>query len=146
MDADASCPFCRIVSGRAPAHVLYADDAAVAFLDRAPLAEGHTLVVPRRHSRDLLDVDPVDAGALMASATRVARLLEDALGPDGMTLVQTNRAAGWQSSFHLHVHLVPRWEGDGLVLPGRPERTSREALAATRARILGRPRPPGVAP
>ena len=136
MSPDSPCSFCRILSGDEPAHVVFDDADAVAFLDWAPAATGHTLVVPRQHARTLLDMDPASAGALMSSAARVARLLDRALHPDGLTMLQTNEEAGWQSAFHVHLHLIPRWTGDDLVLPRRPELADERALADTRRRIL----------
>ena len=136
MSTDAPCSFCRIVSGLEPAHVVYEDASAVAFLDREPAARGHTLVIPRSHSRTLLDIDPLNAGALMTSVTYVARLLDRALHPDGLTTLQTNERAGGQSAFHLHVHLIPRWTNDGLSLPRVTKRADPQTLSATRAAIL----------
>lgn len=114
------CLFCRIAREDPQGQVFYADDDAVAFLDVAPAARGHTLVVPRRHADDVLAIDEDGFAALSRSVHRVARRLEDRLRPDGLTLVQSNRAAGWQDVFHLHVHLVPRWAGDALVRPWGP--------------------------
>ena len=136
MSVDSACPFCRIARGEEPALLVYDDASTVAFLDRAPVAPGHTLVVPRVHSRNLFDIDPETAGALFSTAIHVARLLRTALRPDRLTLIQTNEAAGWQSVFHFHLHLVPRWEDDDLAPPWRSERAPRDALAATHARIL----------
>ncbi len=131
MSDDTSCSFCRIIDWTEPAHIVYEDANTVAFLDREPAAEGHTLVVPRVHARTLLDIDPANAGELMTSATCVARLIQRVLNPDGLTMLQTNEPAGWQSAFHVHLHLIPRWNGDGLVLPGAPKRADRETLATT---------------
>lgn len=102
------CIFCRVVAGDAPAYVVAEDDATVAFLDRGQATEGHTLVVPRAHSVD----------------------------PDGLNLTQSNRPAGWQDVFHFHLHVIPRWSGDGLTPPWRPTRPSDEQLAATLAKLL----------
>ena len=136
MSTDPTCPFCRIVRGDEPALLIYDDATSIAFLDRDPAAEGHTLVVPRMHSRNLFDVEPASADALFSSAVRVARLLNSALHPDGLTMIQTNEPAGWQSVFHFHLHLVPRWKGDNLVQPWHAGRTPSDALVATRSRIL----------
>ena len=132
---DTICTFCRIVRGEEPAHIVYEDVASIAFLDREPASGGHTLVVPRVHSRNLFDITVYDAGELMASATRVARLLNATLRPDGMTLFQTNEPAGWQTAMHTHLHLVPRWSDDHLAQPWRPLRASEQDLSATCSRI-----------
>jgi histidine triad (HIT) family protein len=112
--------FCSIVAGSLPAHRIYEDQDTLAFLDIHPAAAGHTLVVPKTHATDLFTIAPETAAAVMRSATRVARLLDDVLTPDGLTVIQTNRAAGWQDVFHLHMHLVPRWDTDTLVRPWNP--------------------------
>jgi histidine triad (HIT) family protein len=133
---ESPCSFCCIVSGSEPAQIIYEDSDSIAFLDREPAAEGHTLVVPRVHSRTILDITPASAGALMTAATRVARMVDGAFHPDGMTMVQTNEHAGGQTAFHVHLHLVPRWENDNLITPRKSERANVEDLAATRLRIL----------
>jgi len=136
MRTDESCTFCRIVHGSDPAYVVYEDAHAIAFLDRQPAAEWHTLVVPRTHSRSLFDIDPLNAGALMTSATFVARKIRRIIRPDGMTLIQSNEHAGGQTVFHVHLHLVPRWNGDNLITPWRAERANADELAAIQSRMM----------
>jgi histidine triad (HIT) family protein len=136
MSVESSCSFCRIVSGSEPAHVIYEDADSIAFLDREPAAEGHTLAVPRLHARTIFDIDPASAGSLMIAATHMARILGRALHPDGMTMVQTNEHVGAQTAFHVLLHLVPRWENDHLIAPWDAERADADRLAVTRARIL----------
>lgn len=133
---DADCIFCRIVGGDAPAFVVAEDDQCVAFLDRGQAAEGHTLVVPRVHSADIWTISESEACSVMAMAKRVAHLLDDRLAPDGMNLTQSNRPAGWQDVFHFHLHVIPRWAGDGLRPPWKPMRPSDDELASTLARLL----------
>lgn len=129
------CIFCQIAAGALPAHVVAEDDSTLAFLDRAPAAEGHTLVVPRSHASDIWDVSENDAAAVMVMAKRVAHLLDQRLAPDGLNLTQSNRPAGWQDVFHFHVHVIPRWLNDGLVPPWKSTRPSDEQLATTLARL-----------
>jgi histidine triad (HIT) family protein len=136
MRTEESCLFCRIVHGSDPAYVVYEDEHSLAFLDRQPAAEGHTLVIPRIHSRTLLDIDPVNAGALMTSATLVARIIHRAFQPDGMTLIQTNEHAGGQSVFHVHLHLVPRWNSDTVMVPWKAQRADPIELASIQSRML----------
>ena len=134
------CIFCRIVAGEATAHVVAEDDKTLAVLDRAPASEGHTLIVPRTHAADIWAISEADAAAVMVMAKRVAHLLDERLSPDGLNVTQSNRPAGWQDVFHFHLHVIPRWKGDGLVPPWRPTRPSDEALAATLSRIRPRGR------
>lgn len=131
----ASCIFCQIISGAADAHVVAEDEHTLAFLDRGPATIGHTLVVPRLHAADIWDIPDTEAAAVMVMAKRVAQIVDEKLRPDGLNLVQSNRAAGWQEVFHFHLHVIPRWAGDSLVLPWRPTQPSDSQLAATLARL-----------
>lgn len=134
-EPSAGCVFCAIVRGTLPAHRVHEDDATLAFLDINPAAKGHTLVVPKQHADDLFTVDAEEAAAVMRTVRLVARRIDELLAPDGLTLVQTNRPAGWQDVFHLHVHLVPRWEGDGLARPWTPRPGRPEDLETVAARL-----------
>ena len=138
MSVESDCPFCRIVNGSEPAHIVYVDQDSIAFLDQRPAAEGHSLVVPRIHARTLLDMIPTSAGALMIAATHVARIVDRTLQPDGFTVFQTNEVAGGQSVFHVHLHLVPRWEGDNLIAPWRAKLAEENVLARVRLKIIAR--------
>lgn len=132
------CIFCAIARGDAPAHVVYEDDHALAFLDIAPVVPGHSLVVPRRHVEGLLDQGADTAYAAMGPAlAATARLLAYRLGAEGINVLQsTGRPAG-QVVFHIHCHVVPRYTGDGLLrLPPRSQSAAGE-LAATHARLVG---------
>jgi len=102
------CLFCKIVAGELPSRQVYADDAAIAFLDINPFHPGHTLVIPRRHADDVLaDADVLSQIAPAISAT--SRLLVDRLGADGLNLLSSAGAVAGQEVMHLHVHLVPRF-------------------------------------
>jgi histidine triad (HIT) family protein len=108
------CIFCAIVAGIAPATPVGETDRAVAFMNANPAALGHLLVVPRSHAEDIWDLSQEDGAAVWALTQRLAVAVRDALSPEGLTLFQSNRQAGWQTVFHFHIHIVPRWEGDGL--------------------------------
>ena len=136
-DADAdACEFCAIVEGRGPAHIVRSDERTIAFLDINPATRGHTLVVPRAHARTLLDLDPADATAMMAAAQAVAVQLQRTLQPEGFTLFQANEPAGWQTVFHVHLHVLPRWSDDGLVPPWTLTPGDPAELAAVADEIL----------
>ncbi|MFK4038404.1 HIT family protein [Nonomuraea wenchangensis] len=107
--------------GRAATAVLYEDADTLAFLDITAVTPGHTLVIPKRHAADLWEISPDDAAAVMRTVHRLAARIRDVLNPDGLTLFQANRAAGWQDVFHLHVHLVPRATGDHLHRPWKAD-------------------------
>lgn len=133
--AATGCIFCRIVAGGERSWQVYQNEDAVAILDRSPAVPGHTLVIPRRHAADIWDIGRDDAGRLMGAVHDVAALLEDRLKPDGLTLFQANRAAGWQTVFHLHVHLVPRHRGDPLRTSWKPQAASEAELDEALRRI-----------
>ena len=104
------CTFCRIVAGELPAEVVYEDETTIAFLDIAPLERGHTLVVPKHHTRNLFDIDPSLAAQVTRIVARIAPRLVAAVGADGLNVSQNNESAAGQVVFHYHVHLIPRWE------------------------------------
>ncbi len=123
------CVFCRIVAGEAEASIAYEDAATLAFMDRGQFAQGHTLVVPKRHVKDIFELDDETGAAVMAATARVARGVDGAFSPHGINIWQSNRAP-WQEVFHFHVHVLPRWQGDGLVrfTPPSRERPPRAEL------------------
>jgi histidine triad (HIT) family protein len=109
--------FARIIRGELPAHKIYEDDKALAFLDIMPRAPGHTLVIPKAPARNLLDVKPEDIAHVMAVAQKIARAGMKAFGAQGITIQQFNEPAGGQVVFHLHVHVIPRKEGEQMKPP-----------------------------
>jgi histidine triad (HIT) family protein len=127
------CVFCDIVHGRLPAAIGFEDDRTMAFLDITAVAKGHLLVIPKGHAADLWEVSEEDAVAVMRTVHRMAQRIRTVLDPDGLTLFQANRDAGWQDVFHLHVHLVPRAADDHLARPWTAAPVTLDALAETRA-------------
>ena len=102
--------FAKILRGEIPAHRVYEDDDVVAFMDVMPQAAGHTLVVPKAASRNLLDADPAVLSKLMPVVQTIARAAKTAFAADGITIIQFNEAPAGQTVFHLHVHVIPRHE------------------------------------
>jgi histidine triad (HIT) family protein len=133
--AGEGCVFCAIVSGSHPAAIVYEDTSTLAFLDITAVTPGHTLVIPKTHAADLWEIAPDGWASVMRTVHRVARRIGEVLRPDGMTLFQANRAAGWQDVFHLHVHLVPRAAGDHLHRPWTASPVPLETFQALRARL-----------
>ena len=131
------CIFCAIVEGRAPAEVVFEDGETLAFMDINPANPGHTLVIPKQHVRNIYDLDDEAAAAVMRATVRVARAIKKALQPDGMNLVQSNERAGGQEIFHFHMHIIPRWYGDGLRLARPPEVRRTMAIKEAAAKIRG---------
>src|SRR5499425_1239712 len=107
-----SCIFCRIVAGEIPAEIVAKDEHTVAFLDIAPLADGHTVIVPRRHVATIEEMPGTEAGALFAAVHRLAGPVRAAVGAAGSTIGVNNGAATGQTIPHVHVHIVPRRDGD----------------------------------
>jgi histidine triad (HIT) family protein len=111
--AAADCLFCKIRDGQIPATRVYEDDRTLCFMDINPVNEGHCLVITRAHAATLFDAAEADLQAAITTARRVAVALRAALAPDGLNLLQANGAAAFQSVPHFHLHLIPRWTGDG---------------------------------
>lgn len=111
------CIFCKIVAGDIPSKKIYEDDNHIAFLDIFPAGRGHSLVIPKTHHNDIHSISAGEYGALASVAKQVADLLHTKLGSDGTTIMQMNREAGWQTVFHAHMHVIPRWSGDSLHKP-----------------------------
>ncbi|WP_042414082.1 HIT family protein [Comamonas aquatica] len=110
------CIFCKIVAGDIPAAKVYEDALTVAFMDIGQVNPGHVLVASKRHAVTVLDLTPEEAAAVMQTAQRVAAAAQTAFAPDGITLFQANGAAGGQTVFHFHLHVLPRHAGDGVAL------------------------------
>ena len=122
--------FAKILRGELPCHKVYEDEKALAFLDIMPRAPGHTLVLPKAPARNLLDVDPADLAHVMQVAQKIAKAAITVFNAAGITVQQFNESAGGQVVFHLHVHVIPRYEGDPLRLPWTPKEGDREEIAA----------------
>ena len=119
-DHDPDCLFCRILAGELPATIVDEDEATVAFMDINPATRGHALVIPRRHSVDLHDIAPEDLAATALAAQRLAERARDRLGATGVNLLNACGVAAWQSVFHFHIHVIPRYDDDPLRLPWVP--------------------------
>jgi histidine triad (HIT) family protein len=111
MTYDPSNIFAKILRGDIPSHKVFEDDTALVMMDIFPQSKGHTLVIPKAASRNLLDADPADLSQVMPLVQRVARALKSATGADGIRLAQFNEASAGQTVFHLHFHLIPIYEG-----------------------------------
>jgi histidine triad (HIT) family protein len=110
------CLFCRLVAGEIPSAKVFEDEQTIAFMDIGQVNPGHVLVASKRHAVTLLDLTPDEAGAVMRTAQRVAQAVQAAFDPEGISLFQANGAAGGQTVFHFHLHVLPRHEGDGVGL------------------------------
>lgn len=133
---DPDCIFCKIVAGELPATIVAEDERTIAFMDISPATRGHALVIPRQHSADLLTVGREDLTAVALAAQRLAGRMKDRLGADGVNLLNSCGAVAFQTVFHFHVHVIPRYEGDSLRLPWVPAAGDSEEIAAA-AQELG---------
>lgn len=131
------CIFCSIASGEGPAEILDSDERTVAFMDIRPATRGHALVIPRRHSADLLEIDDDDLDACMLAARRLAAGMRETLSPDGFNVLNSCGSAAWQTVFHFHLHVVPRYRDDPLKLPWIPESGDIGEIARVAAQIRG---------
>jgi histidine triad (HIT) family protein len=133
--ADPDCLFCKIVAGEIPATVVAQDERTLAFMDINPATRGHALVIPRAHARDVHEIDPEDLKAVAATAQRVAARAVQKLGADGVNLLQSSGPAAWQTVFHFHMHVIPRYAGDPLKLPWVPAPGDMDDVAAAGAQL-----------
>lgn len=134
-DPESGCIFCGIVAGDLPATIVAEDERTVAFMDINPAADGHLLVIPRAHSRDLLAVGHDDLDACMRTAQRMAARVKDVLGATGVNLLNCCGADAWQTVFHFHVHVIPRHHGDPLRLPWDPRPGDLDRVVAVGERL-----------
>ncbi|SFM97058.1 HIT family protein [Thermodesulforhabdus norvegica] len=117
-----SCIFCQIVEGKIPSAKLYEDDLVISFLDINPINPGHSLVVPKKHAATIFDIDDDVLAKCAVVAARVARAIRSATGCEGLNVLQNNFRSAGQLIDHFHIHLIPRYEGDGFLTswPGTP--------------------------
>jgi len=131
------CIFCKIVAGELPATIVDEDERTIAFMDIAPATRGHALVIPRAHATDLQDVPAEDLAACASAAQRLARRMRERLGADGVNLLNSCGAAAWQTVFHFHLHVIPRYRDDPLRLPWQPQPGDPGEIAAAGAELHG---------
>lgn len=127
---DPQCTFCKIVAGELPATVVAQDERTLSFMDISPATRGHALVIPRAHAQDLLSIDADDLQAVIVASARLAGRVKERLGADGVNLLNACGAAAWQTVFHFHVHVIPRYADDPLRLPWTPSAGDQGQIAA----------------
>jgi histidine triad (HIT) family protein len=124
------CIFCKIVAGEIPSEKIDEDDHTIAFMDINPWTRGHALVIPKRHSRNIYDIEQDDLAATVIAAQRLARRMRDRLACDGINVLNSSEPAAMQTVFHFHAHVIPRYHGDPLRLPAHPQPADPDELAA----------------
>jgi histidine triad (HIT) family protein len=128
--ADPLCIFCKIIAGELPAKIVGQDERTISFMDIAPATRGHALVVPRTHTPDLLSVGAEDLRAVAVASQQLASRALERLGADGVNLINSCGTVAWQTVFHFHVHVIPRYKGDPLRLPWTPAPGDPDEIAA----------------
>lgn len=131
--ASAACVFCRIVAGESPSEQIHEDALTLAFMDIRPANEGHCLVIPKAHHETVFDTPPALFGAVASAAAKVARAVRAVVRPGGLSILQANGALAGQTVPHVHVHVLPRRDGDNLLINWDRERT--DPVAADPARL-----------
>jgi histidine triad (HIT) family protein len=131
------CIFCSIVSGDAPATIIHEDDHTVAFMDIHPWTRGHALVIPRKHAKNIHEISDDELAHVMSAAKRLATRGRDVLDADGVNLLNSAERAAWQTVFHFHVHVIPRYEDDPLQLPVKPEEGDPDEIKQTAEKLRG---------
>ena len=134
----ADCVFCRIMAKQIPASVVHEDEHTLAFMDLGQVNPGHVLVALKAHAENVYALDDVQAAAVFRSVSKVARAVRDAFSPQGLSIYQANGTPAGQTVFHFHVHLVPRYENDGMNLTWPVKNPPREQLEANAAKIRAR--------
>lgn len=132
---DPDCVFCKVIAGEIPGEVVDSDDRTVTVMDVNPATRGHVVVMPRDHTENLLAVSEEDLAATMKAARRMIERISQTLAPAGFNVLNNMGRAAWQSIFHFHVHVIPRYADDPLQLPWLPEPADPGELAAVAAEI-----------
>jgi histidine triad (HIT) family protein len=131
------CIFCKIVAGEIPAQRVDEDEHTIAFMDLNPWTRGHALVIPREHSRNLYEIGEDELARTAVASKRLARRMKERLGCDGVNLINSCEPAAWQTVFHFHVHVIPRYDDDPLQLPTRPREADQDELASVAGELRG---------
>lgn len=115
------CVFCRINKGEIPSATIYENEEFRVMLDRFPAAKGHVLIIPKKHVKDIYDLEPELAGRLFELSTRLASIIKRVFGNTGLNIIQNNGEIAGQTVFHYHLHMIPRYEDDGVQVSWNPD-------------------------
>jgi histidine triad (HIT) family protein len=130
-----SCIFCKIVRGEVPATKVYEDERTLCFMDVNPATRGHCLVILKEHRENLFELSESECLDVMATTKRIVEAVRETLEPDGLNLLQANGLQAFQTVFHFHMHVIPRYTDDGIKLPWVPRQGDPEAIRKNGARI-----------
>jgi histidine triad (HIT) family protein len=132
---DPNCIFCKVIVGELPGEIVDSDERTITVMDINPATRGHVVVIPREHAADLAAVSDEDLMATMHSVRRMVDRMRETLEPAGFNVLNNTGRAAWQSIFHFHVHVIPRYEDDPLQLPWLPEPADPDELAAVASEL-----------
>ncbi|WP_455714783.1 HIT family protein [Anaerosporobacter sp.] len=130
-----NCIFCKIAAGEIPSYTIYEDDDFKAFMDISPASKGHTILIPKQHADNIFELDETVASKLLPVASRIAKALKAELQCEGLNLLQNNGEIAGQTVFHFHMHLIPRYEGDKVVVKWVQDKYEGEPLEQLSERI-----------
>jgi histidine triad (HIT) family protein len=133
--AEADCIFCKVITGEIPGEIVDSDERTITVMDINPATRGHVVVIPKAHAEDLLAVSDEDLAATMTAVRRIVRRMQETIEPAGFNILNNMGRAAWQSIFHFHVHVIPRYEDDPLRLPWLPEPADPQELAEVAAEL-----------
>lgn len=131
----SDCIFCKIIKGEIPSATIFEDDEFKVILDRFPSGEGHVLIIPKNHVANIFEIDEEQAGRLFKLAVKVSKVMKDVLGFENMNVLQNNGEVAGQSVFHFHMHLIPRYENDGINIKWNPTEPTDEDIEAVRNKL-----------
>jgi len=131
----SDCVFCRIIAGTIPSTRVYEDEHTLAFMDIGQVNPGHVLVAVKPHAGNICALDDALAGAVFRAGARVAKAVQAAFAPEGISIYQANGAAAGQTVLHFHIHVLPRWQGDGMELTWPVKNPPRDKLEEYAAKI-----------
>ena len=134
---DDDCIFCKIVAGELPSEIVQEDEHTLAFMDIHPWTRGHALVIPREHHENLYEIPEETLSQVMSAAKRLGGRVRDELNADGVNLLNSTGRAAWQTVFHFHVHVIPRYEDDPLELPVRPQEGDPDEIKQDAEKLRG---------
>ncbi|MBR6239135.1 MAG: HIT family protein [Lachnospiraceae bacterium] len=126
---DDNCIFCKIAGGDIPTNAIYEDNDYKVILDMSPATRGHALILPKEHYKNIYEMPEERVAGAFRLAGKMAQTMTDKLGADGFNIVQNNNEIAGQTVFHFHIHLIPRYEGDGQVVGWRPGESTPEELS-----------------
>ncbi len=133
---DKDCIFCRLANGEIPTNAIYEDDAFKVILDMSPATKGHALILPKCHAADLYGLSEETAGKVFVLAKKIAAVMSEKLGCDGLNVMQNNGEAAGQTVFHFHMHLIPRYKNDNQKIGWKPMEADKKELEEIRDLLL----------